>query len=1645
MKILAIDNNRGNLKALSAIIREALPAAVVVTAENGPEAVELARAEDPDVILLDIGMTGMDAFQVCRRLKADERLVGIPVVFLTATSTSTAGRAQALDVGAEGFLARPLEPVELTAQIRAMVKVKAAARMRETATQHLETAVSDRTHELEHHLDEVHKLADDWQTTFDSVKDAIWILDRDMRVVRSNNTATSIFGYRPGDVLGKQCWQVVHDTSEPISECPVLRMRRSLQRETTDLKIGDRWVEVTVDPVVDSAGGLAGAVHIMTDITGRKRAEEKTAASESRFRAIFESANVGKSLTSVTGEINVNEAFCKMLGYSPDELKDRKWQELTPQEEIPAVTEYLRPLLDGELDATRFTKRYIHKDGSFVWADVSTSLRRDGEGKPLHFITTVVDITNRVRAEKSLQESTERYRSLFDSMLSGFALHEMIYDEAQRPADYRFLEVNAAFERITGLQAEDVLGKTMWQIMPEAKPEWIERYGVVALTGSPAHFVDYRSDLDRYYDVTAYCPRPGQFATIIEDITAGMRAHAVVELQARRSAALLEMPAAAERMAEADFIQWVQEQSENLTSSEISFVYRVHEDEQSIELITWSDRTVRDYCATAFERHYPIEDAGIWADAVRLRKPVVLNDYPAYPRKHGLPEDHAELTRLVCVPVVEGGKIVILAGVGNKPTEYTDLDVETLQLVANETWRIVRHHRAEDALRRSEEEYRTLTEQVPVIIYRATADETSTTTFISQAVRTLGYTPAEWLARPDVWIDSVHPDDRARLLTGLQALRQGKVFREEYRLKDRSGEWRHFRDEAVFERDPHDGTSYIQGVMIDITDRRRAQARTRQALNLAVRRREQLEGLLEASRAVQVHTDFESPARKIFGVAKGLLGATCGFVALRSEADDQTMPVFYDYGDSPSTDRVELPMPMLGPVRAVYETGKAILQNAGPNPDALPKGHVKLDALLLAPLSVDGVTVGILALGKEEGEFAEGDLELATAFGDIAAIAYKNAREMELRTKAEESLRLSERRYRELFDNPFTGVVVYGAVDGGDDFVLRDLNDTAERIAGATRQTVLGRRVTEVFPGIGSMGLLEVLRRVHESGEATHFPPALYEAPDGSSRWYENHVHRLPSGEVVALFEDVSTQRAAEIDLRESRERYALLFDTSNDALFVHTMHDDMPGVFVEVNEVACLRLGYSRDELLAMSPRDIDDPELDEDQQDAMRRLAAQGHVVFEIVQISKAGERLPVEISSRLFSYKGEIFALSIARDIAERKLAESARQALQAQLLQAQKMESVGRLAGGVAHDFNNMLSIILGYGESIFEGLHSGDPLREQVRQILEAAHRSAELTRQLLAFSRKQTLIPEVLSINAVVGNLERMLQRLIGEHIELQLSLSDDIGRVLVDPGQLEQVIMNLAINARDAMPDGGTLLIGTSAVDLDQAYADSHAGSAPGRYVLLSVADVGCGMTEEVVGRIFEPFFTTKETGKGTGLGLSTVYGIVKQSGGNIWVRSEPGRGSTFEVYFPQTEADERPAREKPEAAGRAEGGEHVLVVEDEEGLRRLMDTVLPRLGYEVTTAANGGEALLLMEEGGLQPDLIITDMVMPTMSGVELIDRLRKRHPGLRALYMSGYTDDTVVRRGVLDVNTPFIQKPFTIGDIAAKIRAVLDERTP
>ena len=522
----------------------------------------------------------------------------------------------------------------------------------------------------------------------------------------------------------------------------------------------------------------------------------------------------------------------------------------------------------------------------------------------------------------------------------------------------------------------------------------------------------------------------------------------------------------------------------------------------------------------------------------------------------------------------------------------------------------------------------------------------------------------------------------------------------------------------------------------------------------------------------------------------------------------------------------------------------------------------------------------------------------------------------------------------------------------------------------------------------------------------------------------------------VGAFIDITERKLAEAALEEREQHLRTILQTTQEAFYLV----DAQGRILDVNDAYCALSGYTREELLRLGVRDLECAESEKDIAEHMQRIIHQGRDRFETRHRRKDGQVLDIESSVTFQNLGGGRFVCFL-RDITGRKRAEEQREKLEQQLRQAQKLEAVGSLAGGVAHDFNNLLMVISSYAEMLQEQLGPDKNSQRYTQQILKASRRAASLTQQMLAFSRKQVLEPRVIDLNATIEDTANMIKRLIGDDIEMVFRPGKPLSLMEADPGQITQVLLNLCVNARDAMPRGGEIRIATMNAEVDPPMASLHPGLAPGKYVALTVEDTGVGITKEVQERIFEPFFTTKPAGQGTGLGLSTVYGVVKQSNGYIWVESEPGHGTSFKLLFPATEKQLGQAKTTfTQTAGR---GETILLVEDQDGLRAAICEHLRQIGYSVFEAANGERALQVAEAHTGPIHVLLTDVVMPKMSGAELAAKLGSmpNRQNVLTVYMTGYTDDGIVSHGVLQPGKVLIQKPFSLATLAQKLRQVLD----
>ncbi len=874
--------------------------------------------------------------------------------------------------------------------------------------------------------------------------------------------------------------------------------------------------------------------------------------------------------------------------------------------------------------------------------------------------------------------------------------------------------------------------------------------------------------------------------------------------------------------------------------------------------------------------------------------------------------------------------------------------------------------------------------------------------------RILGYSLEEYVGRNA--FDFVHPEDRKRTQDLLAALVQkpGATITAEYRMLAKDGTWRWIEGSGTnLLADPD-----IHAVVAnyhDITERKRAEDE-----------RQVIFGIIHG---LNVTANLDELLHLIHQALKKVLYAENCFVALYDHGTGMFhFPFFVDqFDEAPPPQKVGRSC-----TAYVFRTGHPMLIPQKLFDQLAVRGEVELvgtpsPTWLGVPLRTPSETIGVLVVQHYEDEnvYTERDLEFLASVGGQIALAIE-------RRRADEALRKQQEEQGIIFHSA-PAMIWYKDTENR---ILR-ANKAAAESVGLTIEQVEGKSNYELFPGEAATyhrDDLEVIRAGTPKLGITYLMPGR-RCLRADKIPYRDHAGNIIG--VIVFETDITEQQRAEDAMRRSEANYRSLVEGA--PYGIYRVQPD--GKLLDVNPALVEMLGYgSKEELLAIDmERDI--------YRDAEERGRLAEHYPdrlegVEVAWKRKDGAPIAVRLSGRpVYGPEGEIICHErIAENVTERR-------ALELQLRQAQKMEAVGRLAGGVAHDFNNLLMVIKGHTELLLERVPKEDSFGRKVEQIQRAADRAAALTRQLLAFSRMQVLQPKVIDLNGVVAEMGKMLPRVIGEDIELSMRTDPQLARVKADPAQMEQVILNLAVNARDAMPKGGKLVIETSNAELDEAYARRHPPLVAGRYTLLAVSDTGMGMDAETQAHIFEPFFTTKEKGKGTGLGLATVYGVVKQSGGYIWVYSEIGHGTTFKIYLPRVDEAADPARPATSAAQAPAGTETILLAEDERDVREIAREFLDLSGYAVLEAKDGAEALDIAARHDGPIHLLVTDMVMPGMGGRELAARLAALRPGLKVVYMSGYTEYTSPHAGETDHKGVLLTKPFTRTTLSRTVRETLE----
>ena len=681
------------------------------------------------------------------------------------------------------------------------------------------------------------------------------------------------------------------------------------------------------------------------------------------------------------------------------------------------------------------------------------------------------------------------------------------------------------------------------------------------------------------------------------------------------------------------------------------------------------------------------------------------------------------------------------------------------------------------------------------------------------------------------------------------------------------------------------------------------------------------------------------------------------------------------------------------------------------------------ESVALIPLRSQGETFGLFQFNdKRRGRFTAEKIALLEDLVTYVAIGLA-------KQKTDEVLRSSEERYRSLFDNMVEGYAYCQMIYDGDrpvDFIYLNVNQAFGTLTGL--RDVVGKKVSEVIPGVRESDprLFEIYGKVALTGKPERFEIYV----EALRQWFSISVYSQEKEHFVAVFDVITERKRSEEALKESEEKFRLIFDNANDGIL---LADTESMKFEMGNRKICEMLGYSEEEILRLPILDIcpgkDLPNLLAGFQEAKGGM----RTATDIPMKRKDGSVFFADIASSLIDFKGKRLMLGICRDLTHERM-------LQKQLQTSQKMESVGTLAGGIAHDFNNSLTGIIGFGELLRVRVAGDEQSSHDLDEILRCAERAATLTRQLLTFACRQIIEPVDMDLSALVADLMNLIGKAVGEHIEVKTSLEKNVLTIHADRGQIEQVIMNLCLNARDAMPEGGQLVVGTKEVYLEEEYVRQNPYMRTGRYALLAVSDTGIGMDEKTRERVFEPFFTTKGPDKGTGLGLAMVYGIVQQHGGFIHLYSEPGKGTAFKVYFPVIEASPNVATEKRKEEILRGGKETILLAEDEEAIRLFIERTLKGLGYTVLLARNGEEAIGIFR-GEKEIALAILDVIMPRKGGKETFEEMRKANPNLKVIFMSGYSANAIHDSFVLLADTPFLQKPFGPTILARKIREVLD----
>jgi PAS domain S-box-containing protein len=1663
-RVLIVDDEQGFRRSIQQFLKK--EGHKVAAADSAEKALEILKEREFDVVVTDIVMPRVNGMDLLKSIK--ESRPNIPVIIMTGEPTVDTA-IKAVQAEAFDYLVKPFSREDICKTVRNAANQKALEDENRQYREHMEELVDKRGRDLR-------KSEKRYRLLAENSKDAIWLMELGGRFSYISPYVERMTGFSPEEIMSLPPEGFLAPGSMAKIEkllADQLALPRENREESVRLEQRQRRkdgseldIEINANWVLDEEGNPIAIQGVSRDITERKKAEEALHESEQQYRTLADAAFEGIVITKRGKVLAANRRSAEILGYEPDELIGRKAVEFVYPEDRELVAQNIQMGNDGP-----YQHRSLRKDGSVILLEIQAR-KTTYEGREVR-ITAITDITDRKKASEKLK----KWANIFEHAGWGVAV------SSQDGKSHELM--NPAYAKMHGYTVEELSGKPVSDAYtPQGRKEIPELIRQVNEKGHHSFEADHvRKDgsvFPALVNANAVKDKNGNFLyriVNVQDITERRRTEErAVGLSKIFETSLNEIYIF--DVSTLKFIEVNRGARENLgyTIDELCemtpldikphFTPELFA-ETIVPLQTGEKKIVR------FETTHERKDGSLYDVEVHLQLSsfskssvfvaIILDITDRKLAEEKLRESESRY-RTILDRISEGYFEVDLAGaftffneamrdilgyaenemIGLNNQKYMDKDnTKKVFEIFNEVYRtgdpakasnwqlirrdgskrlietsvilkknsmgkpigfrgvardITKRKQAEEALARREHYYRTLMhsmhEEILVIDKDFRITDINNTFLI-----TTGRSRPEVLGKHCFEISHGYESPCSEhgercVLKGVFETGEPAQCLHEHKRKDGASAFVDILVSPV--KDEKGNVTHVVEAIRDISDLMKTQRELQNSEELYRLLADNVADTIWIVGLSDMRFSYISPA------VEKILGYTPAEVLELELSDFMT----------PET---------LENIALTISEELALENEEGAAPG---KSRVQELEQVRKDGSIIWTEITARFLRDDDGR---PDRILGVT------------RDITERKQAEEALRESEIKFREmtekvsdvLFQTDISGVITY-------------LSPSSKEVFGLTPEEMTGHEFTEfLLESEKEHAMLEYSKALISGRTRNNFIVKMKRS-DGEIFWGElNTSIQVRDGEAagtLGIIRDITDRMRAEEALMASEKNYRNIFHTINDAIIIH---DIETGAILDVNSIMGKMWGYTREESLRIDIDALSHGEPPYSQQDGERWLhlaATEGPQAFEWLARRKNGELFWLEVKLQTVVIAGQQRIMAVDRDITERKQAEEEKEKLEGQLRQAHKMEAVGRLAGGVAHDFNNILTGINGYAEMIIEGLDADDSLRPNMEVILSSGKRAAGLTAQLLAFSRKQIIAPRVIQPNDILLNSQKMLRRIIGEDIDFVFAPDGRLWRINADPTQLDQVLMNLAVNARDAMPDGGKLTIETQNVTLDDEYCKSHAGFIPGDYVMLAVTDTGHGMDAETLENIFEPFFSTKEVGKGTGLGLAMVYGVMKQNKGFINVYSEIGEGTTFKIYYPALkEKAEKLSKDK--LADMPAGTETVLLVEDEGIVRNLAKTVLERQGYTVIDAPDGKKARLEYTQYSGEIHLLLTDVVMPKMNGGELYKKLLDLKPGLKALFMSGYTEDAIAHHGVLDKGAHFIQKPFTIQALAKAVRKALD----